>query len=100
LLSLLLFPPTLNYMSPFMIIGTRLSRAARIPHLHLESSAESCGKCRTCESRCPMSLDVSTLVASRSMYNAECILCGSCVDGCPKGAIRYTFGTVAGSSAK
>ena len=73
------------------------SRALCIPHLHLEPAPESCGKCRTCETRCPMSLDVSTMVASGSMYNAECILCGSCVDGCPKGAIQHFFKTPAGA---
>lgn len=83
---------SLCWMSPFMILGTRASRALRLPHLHLTSDAGSCGKCKSCESRCPMSLDVSTMVASGSMFNEECILCGSCVDGCPKGAIRYAFG--------
>lgn len=90
----------LCWMSPFMIIGTRLSRALRLPHLHLEPDAGSCGKCRTCETRCPMSLDVPAMVARRSMYDAECILCGSCVDGCPKGAIRYAFGASAGRAPR
>jgi len=89
---------SLCWMSPFMIIGTRLSRFARIPHLHLEPTPASCGKCKTCESRCPMSLDVPAMVASGSMFNTECILCGSCVDGCPKSAIQYAFGSPSRSS--
>ena len=38
-----------------------------------------------------MSLDVNGMVQLSSMENSECILCGTCVDGCPKKAIRYTF---------
>ena len=41
-----------------------------------------------------MSLDVTTMVASGSMYNAECILCAKCADNCARGAIHYRFGPV------
>jgi len=32
-----------------------------------------------------------TPVQSGNMENAECILCGRCVDNCPKQVIKYTF---------
>jgi ferredoxin-type protein NapH len=38
-----------------------------------------------------MSLDVNGMVRTPTMENAECILCGSCVDTCPRDVIRYTF---------
>lgn len=38
-----------------------------------------------------MSLDVNAMVRVDSMENAECILCGTCVDNCPEKAISYTF---------
>ena len=38
-----------------------------------------------------MSLDVNSMVQQNSMENSECILCGSCVDNCPKGAVKYSF---------
>jgi ferredoxin-type protein NapH len=81
----------LCWMSPFMIVGNAIGRAARLPRLHLEAESDACGKCRTCETKCPMSLEVPKMVASGSMYNAECILCGSCVDHCPKGVMHYAF---------
>jgi ferredoxin-type protein NapH len=31
------------------------------------------------------------MVQSQSMENSECILCGKCVDNCPKGTIKYAF---------
>ena len=38
-----------------------------------------------------MSLDVHAMVQRMDMEDGECILCGTCVDGCSKGAIRFTF---------
>jgi len=38
-----------------------------------------------------MSIDVQALVASKAMEHSECVLCGTCVDGCPGDAIRYSF---------
>jgi ferredoxin len=38
-----------------------------------------------------MSLDVKEMVESENMKNSECILCGECVDTCPKKAITYSF---------
>ena len=38
-----------------------------------------------------MSLEVNGMVRKEKMENSECILCGTCVDGCSKGAIRFTF---------
>ena len=39
-----------------------------------------------------MSLEVNSMVQKNSMENSECILCGSCVDNCPKQVIKYSFG--------
>jgi ferredoxin-type protein NapH len=38
-----------------------------------------------------MSLDVHQMVRSGDMEDSECILCGSCVDGCKFGVIRYAW---------
>lgn len=38
-----------------------------------------------------MSLDVSGMVARGKTDRSECILCGSCVDDCRAGAIRYAW---------
>jgi len=31
------------------------------------------------------------MVQRGDMENGECILCGNCVDGCPRDVIRYSF---------
>ena len=63
----------------------------RWPALRLVANPAKCGDCKTCAAHCPMSLDVNGLVHAGSMEHRECILCGTCVDGCPKDAIRYSF---------
>jgi polyferredoxin len=77
------------WMSPFMIIGTKIKNKLKYPSLHLESDKSNCTNCKLCTKKCPMSLDVNVMVQKGSMENAECILCGECVDTCPKGALRY-----------
>jgi polyferredoxin len=82
---------TICWMAPFMILGRKLRNLAPWPSLRLKASPESCGNCKKCTTNCPMSLDVNAMVRQGGMENAECILCGSCVDGCPNHAIRYSF---------
>jgi ferredoxin len=38
-----------------------------------------------------MSLDVNSMVQRADMEDTDCILCGNCVDGCTKSAIRFSF---------
>jgi polyferredoxin len=82
---------TICWMAPFMIIGRRIRNIFRWPSLRLRSEPDVCTDCRRCTRECPMSLDVNGMVRSDSMEEDECILCGSCVDTCPAGAIRYAF---------
>jgi len=79
------------WMAPFMIIGTKLSERLRLPRLRLRANKDSCIACKQCSKKCPMSLDVKTMVETANMENAECILCGECVDICPKKSITYAF---------
>ncbi|MEJ2281227.1 MAG: 4Fe-4S binding protein [Candidatus Bathyarchaeota archaeon] len=68
---------TICWMAPFMIIGRKIRNATNLPALQLKPQAEKCINCKIC---------------TKKMENTECILCGSCVDNCPKGAIQYSFG--------
>jgi len=79
------------WMAPFMIIGTKVSDWLKLPRLRLKSIHKSCIGCKQCSKKCPMSLDVKTMVDNINMKNSECILCGECIDICPKKAIKYSF---------
>lgn len=83
---------TICWMAPFMITGRTIRNAMNIPSLQLISNTDKCIKCKLCDEKCPMSLKVNEMVHAKNMENSECILCGSCVDNCPKEAINYSFG--------
>lgn len=83
---------TICWMAPFMIIGRRIRNVINLPSLQLTSDTEKCINCKLCDKKCPMSLKVNEMVQTKNMENSECILCGSCVDNCPQGAIQYSFG--------
>ncbi|NWF63861.1 MAG: 4Fe-4S binding protein [Chloroflexi bacterium] len=82
---------TICWMAPFMILGRWVRNRFGWPSLRLVADASACTDCNLCNKNCPMSLDVSTMVQTEKMEDAECILCGNCVDGCAKKAIRYSF---------
>jgi polyferredoxin len=83
---------TICWMAPFMIIGRKIRNAANLPSLQLKADKTKCINCKSCDKKCPMSLEVNSMVQKNSMENSECILCGSCVDNCPKQVIKYNFG--------
>jgi ferredoxin len=78
-------------MAPFMIIGTKLSNLLKLPRLRLKANKDRCIGCDQCSRKCPMSLDVKEMVEISKMENTECVLCGECIDICPKKSIAYVF---------
>lgn len=80
------------WMAPFMILGRKIRNRFQWASLQIKSHPEKCKHCHACTEQCPMSLAVEKMVTEKSMENAECILCGSCVDGCEQGAITYSWG--------
>jgi len=79
------------WMAPFMTIGRRIRNLVHWPALRLRVEPEKCNDCLRCNRECPMRLDVLGLVQKGSMEHDECILCGSCVDSCPKDVLHYSF---------
>jgi len=79
------------WMAPFMILGRKLRNALNWQSLQLHAEPESCSHCHMCTRNCPMSLPVEDMVRHNRMEHTECILCGSCVDGCKDNVIRYAF---------
>ena len=79
------------WMAPFMVIGTKMANCLKVPILHIKADKTKCVSCKRCSEKCPMSLDVVSMVGNGKMANSECILCGECVDICHKNAIRYSF---------
>ena len=77
------------WMAPFMVIGSKLGSVLKIKSLRLDANKDACVNCHVCDKSCPMSLNVAEKVQTEKMDDKECILCGACVDNCPKNAISY-----------
>ncbi len=77
------------WMAPFMVIGSKLGNMLHIKGLRLSADKNACVSCHKCDRSCPMSLKVTEKVQKENMYDSECILCGACIDNCPKKAITY-----------
>ena len=85
------FCHSICFVSPFMIVGTKISQLLKLPRLSLKPVRENCIGCNRCSHECAMCLNVQKMVKSGEIKNSECILCGECVDACAKKAIYYSF---------
>lgn len=85
------------WMAPFMVLGRKLGNLLHVQALRLEGDKKSCINCHICDKNCQMSLKVSEMVQRENMEHSECILCGACVDSCPKKAITYKIKGVGGN---
>jgi len=81
----------LCWMAPFMILGRKIRNFFQWDSLQLKPAPEACKHCHACTENCPMSLPVEEMVNHSRMEHAECILCGTCVDGCSEGVIIYSW---------
>lgn len=79
------------WMAPFMVLGTKLRNALKLPGLRLNARKDKCVGCNQCSKACSMSLDVKSMVQNGNLNHAECILCGKCIDQCPKDVLQYTW---------
>ena len=81
----------LCWMAPFMILGRKMRNSLKWASLQLKADSEKCNHCHTCTQNCPMSLPVERMVKTNKMENTECILCGTCIDGCEFNVIKFSF---------
>ncbi|MBW2181063.1 MAG: 4Fe-4S binding protein [Deltaproteobacteria bacterium] len=79
------------WMAPFMILGRKTRNIFQWPSLRLTAVPENCTHCHTCTQNCPMSLPVEDMGLKNTLENTECILCGSCIDGCEFDVIKFAF---------
>jgi len=78
----------LCWMAPFMIIGSKIRYALKMPGVYLKPQKDLCIECGKCSKACPMDIDVQGMVRSENFNHSECIMCMTCADICPKGAIK------------
>jgi polyferredoxin len=76
-------------MSPFLTAGMWLGRTLHLPQMRIRADASACVGCKVCNRKCPMSIDVCAEVKTGGVRSYDCILCGECVDACPKDVLSY-----------
>lgn len=84
-----------RYLCPFGvwgIVGEKIGAALHLPRLRLGADAGACTRCGSCTKACPMQLPVTEMVQAQRMRATECFMCETCVDTCPRSAIRLGFG--------
>ena len=69
-----------RYLCP---LGAFYSLFNRFSIFEMTVEKNRCVECHTCDSVCPMALDVT-----KEIHSAECICCGRCKASCPEQAIR------------
>ena len=77
------------WMSPFLNAGMLTGRLLHLPQMRIKAKPESCIDCKKCNNKYPMSIDVNAAVKTGSVRSLDCILCGECVDVCPKDVLSY-----------
>ena len=77
------------WMSPFLNAGQLVGRLLHLPQMRIRAKADACIDCKRCNGKCPMSIDVNAAVKTGSVKSYDCILCGECVDVCPKDVLGY-----------
>jgi len=79
-----------KYLCPAGFILRWTSRPA---FLHVLAFTEACNECGVCTDVCPMDVPVARRVIARTrISNGDCILCQRCVESCPTGALKTSFG--------
>jgi ferredoxin-type protein NapH len=79
-----------KYVCPIVVplkIGSRFSL------VKIGGDPELCDACGACAKLCPMDVRIPDYIKnSGRILSTECIFCQSCINSCPKGALRIMFG--------
>ncbi len=87
-----------KYLCP---IVSFLKPAASVSLLKIRGDADYCEDCGACAKACPMDIEIPsyTKEGKRVLAN-ECMICMTCVDTCPNGALAASVGLDAGGRSR
>jgi polyferredoxin len=79
-----------KYICPITLF---LKAGARFSLLKIKSDKKKCTNCGACDRVCPMDIKISSYAADgKRVLSTECIICQTCVNSCPEGALNLTTG--------
>lgn len=87
LFIVLIFTVERGWCRYFCPIGAMLAPFNKVSMLQVSVDRDKCAHCNVCSNKCPMGIDIPNMDR-----DPECILCGKCIDACPKGAVFYERG--------
>ncbi len=72
-------------------IGGLLRIYSKFGFLKIKIDQDKCTDCSACTRNCQMNVNIDKYVkaGSASIKDGDCILCGDCIDGCPKKALTF-----------
>lgn len=83
LFFILIFIVERGWCRYFCPVGAMLAPFNKISLVHVSVDKKRCDHCNVCSDVCPMGIDVPNM-----NRDTECILCGKCVEICPKNIIK------------
>lgn len=84
LFFVLIFTVERGWCRYFCPVGALLAPFNKVSFLHISVDKKECTNCNLCSEVCPMGIDVPNM-----HRDPECILCGKCVNACPKNIIKF-----------
>ncbi|MFO0585108.1 MAG: 4Fe-4S binding protein [Anaeromyxobacter sp.] len=75
------------WWAPLSALPATAARGLRLPVLQLSRGAGACADCGRCDAECLAGLRPRD-VADGGVGRIDCVACGSCADGCARGALR------------
>lgn len=83
LFIILIFVVERGWCKYFCPVGALFAPFNKISMVHISVKKGKCVDCNACSYNCPMGIDVPNM-----NRDPECIICGKCVDVCPKDLIK------------
>lgn len=78
-----------KYICPvtiFMKIGSRFSI------MKIKGNIDKCTSCKICEKNCLMDINITEFIQKKKrVTSSECIICYTCINSCPTGALSNSF---------
>lgn len=79
-----------KYLCP---ITAFLKVTSRFSLIKIKGDDKKCNMCGVCEKVCPMDIRISEYIKNGvRVLSTECILCETCVNTCPREALKQSFG--------
>ena len=84
LFIILIFTIERGWCRYFCPVGALLAPFNKISYLYVDVEIKACTHCHLCSNICPMGINIPNM-----HRDPECILCGKCIDACPRLLINF-----------